>query len=265
VHGSADDGVAKEGVARESRMNWRQRRILIGAFAALGLLWADAFYGLLRTGIQVKEGGGGRFAIEDVRFLAPRNSANFTLLLSLGPLLAGIAGGMFWIVRTRNAGEPTGDPASSLPQENPVATWDGRSKFPGAPEGQAEEAGKARRAPGPPLRLQDLALLANRPGPGAGKGQGNAGEKTPGAAAPEGGQATGRTFDSPAKPDPLGLLDDPFVAAAAGIPEKKPAPVPEARGRPSGRDAKKPRPANRPPDPGPAAPPPSSGKPKTGK
>ncbi len=246
-------------------MNWRQRRVLIGAFAALGVLWADAFYGLLRTGIQVMEGGGGRFAIEDVRFLAPRNSANFTLLLSLGPILVAIAAGSFWIVRSRNAAEPTGDPASSLPQENPVATWDGRSKFPGAPEGQTEETGKTRRAPGPPLRLQDLALLANRPGPGAGKGQGNAGEKTPGAAAPEGGLAAGRTFDSPAKPDPLGLLDDPFVAAAAGIPEKKPAALPEAKGRAAVKDAKKPRAGNRPPDPEPAGPPASTGKPKTGK
>ena len=45
-------------------MNGRQRQVLLGAAAALGLLWADAFYGLVRTGVQVVEGGSGRFAID---------------------------------------------------------------------------------------------------------------------------------------------------------------------------------------------------------
>src|SRR5262245_54996640 len=246
-------------------MNWRQRRVLVGACAALGLLWADAFYGLLRTGIQVVKGGSGSFAIEDVRFLGQRTSPNFSLLLPLGPLVAGLAAGCFRLLRSRNASEPPVDPAAAVPPASPVETWDGRSKFPGTPEGEADETGKTRRPPGPRLKLKDLALLANRPEPRTAKGPEPVAEKPTGAGHTQGAPTTGRTFDSPAKPDPLGLLDDPLVAAAAGTPEKKPGAAPEAKGRTTARDAKKPRAGNLPPDPGPAGPPPSSGKPKTGK
>ncbi len=239
--------------------------MLVGAVVALGVLWADAFLGLLRTGIQVVKGGNGRFAIEDARFLAPRATPNFSLLLPLGPLVAGLAAAFFWALRSRNAGEPSGDPSAALSAENSVATWDGRSHFPGTPEGESDETGKARRPPGPPLKLKDLALLANFPTPGAGKAQGQAPEKASGTAPAEGAPTTGRTFDSPAKPDPLGLLDDPFVAAAAGMPEKKPGASPEGKGRAPGRDAKKPRAGSHPPDPGPAKPPPSSAKPRGAK
>src|SRR5262245_47005026 len=258
-------GSRRRNVAREVRMNWRQRRVLIGACAALGVLWTDAFYGLLRTGIQVVKGGSGTYAIEDVRFLGLRNSPNFSLLLPLGPLVAGLAAASCWAMRTRKTGEPSADPESALPTETPVATWDGRSKFPGAPEGEPDETGKARRPPGPPLKLKDLALLANRPEPRTAKGPEPAAEKPPGAGHTQGAPTTGRTFDSPAKPDPLGLMDDPFVAAAAGTPEKKPSATPEAKAKAPVRDAKKPRAGNLPPDPGPAGPPPSSGKPKSGK
>ncbi|MGH7149876.1 MAG: hypothetical protein ACREIU_04230 [Planctomycetota bacterium] len=253
-------------MAWENGMNGKQKRILVVAGAALGALWADAFFGLFRTGIQVAKSGGGSFGIEDVRFLALRSSADFSLLLPLAPIVVGLAAAAYWVLRSRDASKRAGESAPSLEAPSAVETWDGRSRFPGAPEGEAPDPKATRRSAGKPI---PLAVQANLPVPKAAVPVAQGAGKGAGIARVEGERATGRSFDSPAKPDPLGLLDDPFVAAAAGTPEKKPGAGPEvARGgaegkaRASGRDTKKPRAASRPPDPGTAERPSSSAKPR---
>jgi hypothetical protein len=217
-------------------VNRRQKQLLVGAGATLGALWADVFLGLVRIGVRVIAGGGGQFGIEDVRFLGPRSSPDFSLFLPLAPLIAGLAAALFWGFRSRDAGKLSSESTASAEPSSPVTQWDGRSRFPSAEDAVGAEPRAARRPFDSPPRPDPLDILNDPAAPEAEKpSEKGAGKGLAMARAEAGGKGAAAARDSE-KPRGVARPSNPEPAPRPASPpkprsdKKAPEPSPSVKG-----------------------------------